>query len=62
MAYGNTSVLMELNSLHTIDVIRTQGSDGNWIMFYNLYFSQNDIDWALYREDGVIRVSLKCLR
>ena len=58
-AYDTASVSIDLTQgLHTVTMIRTQGSDGNWIQSYTVYFSQNKVDWALYREEGVPRVSV----
>ena len=58
-SYGVDAVTMELDDLYTITLIRTQGYNGNWIKWYKVYFSRNNVEWALYREEGVPRVSLK---
>ena len=58
VSYGVDAVTMELDDLYTITMIRTQGYNGNWIRWYKVYFSRNNVEWALYREEGVPRVSL----
>ena len=58
-SYGVDAVTMELDDLYTITMIRTQGYNGNWIKWYKVYFSRNNVEWALYREEGVPRVSLQ---
>ena len=56
-SYGVDAVTMELDDLYVITVIRTEGKDGTWFKWFKVYFSHNNVEWAVYQEKGEPRVS-----
>ena len=59
--YGNKYLQIDLQSLHVICAVSTQGRnlDTDWVKKYTLQLSTDNKRWTDYKENGLVKVGYK---